>query len=127
MNPFSARPSYRFRGPCELTAVQSCNGTRPDFSVRVDYLSGTFEIGAIGVVKDGSVWTVRENRQFETTSTETPVVSGTTTTFTQADVTISVETNEVVLSVGDGIGITITRSFAGEYLFKVGIALFQSS
>ena len=79
------------------------------------------------MVKDGSVWTVRENRQFETTSTETPVVSGITTTFTQAGVTISVETNEVVLSVGDGIGITITRSFAGEYLFKVGIALFQSS
>ena len=113
VSPFNATPSYQFRGSCELTAVTSCSGV-PDFSVRVDYLTETLDIGAVGVLKDGLVWTVREDRTIESSSSEVPVVSGNTTRYESSAITITRGSEDISISVGDGIGVTVVRSFAGK-------------
>lgn len=114
ISPFNASLSYQFRGTCELIALQSCNGSRPDFAVRVDYLSDNFGVGAVGVFKDGFRWVVREDRSFFTTSSEVAVVVGNVSTYVASDVAVTREGDVVRLAVGDEIGVTVTRSFAGE-------------
>jgi len=114
VSPFNATPSYQFRGTCELTAVQSCDSSRPDFSVRVDYITDNFDVGAIGVFKDGLRWVISEDRSFFTNSSETPSVSGNETRYASSEVTIIRGSDVMEIAVEDNIGVRISRSFAGE-------------
>ncbi len=126
VRPFNSGPGYQFRGTCEVTALQSCNGSRPDFAVRVDYLSDTFDLGAIGILKDGFVWTVREDRTVLTTSTETPSVTGSTSTYVRSDVRVTRNTDNITLVVGNGTNVEITRSFTGMLYIKCAVVFYKS-
>ena len=57
---------------------------------------------------------LREDQSLFTNSTEVPVVSGNTSTYAASDVAVTKEGDTVRIDVGDALGVSITRLFAGE-------------
>lgn len=122
VSPFSFTPTtgYRFRGTCELTALQSCSGAEPDFAVRVDFLTDTLETGAVGVFRSGLNWISTEEGNFETTSQEMPEViitdDGEQRRYGDSDIVVTMNTTAKtnIIRTEDNILTTITHNYEGK-------------
>ena len=66
MQPFSGNTKYNFMGPCEHTALSSCNPI-PFFDVRVtvDFLTESLENGAVGLHVNDLRYVSREDGTFD--------------------------------------------------------------
>ena len=115
VNYFSAQTQYRIRGTCELIAVQSCNDTQTDFSVRVDFLRDDTSNGAVGIFKDGLNWVSRQDGSFSTTSTEQPTGTATNRFYASSRIRVMINSTEEITTLRDDeIGITVTHSYGGK-------------
>lgn len=119
VSPFNATNSYNFRGTCELTALMSCNGSRADFAVRVDFAADNSN-GAVGVYKNSLRWISREDGTFIFyNGTENVAASDSTLIdFLSAGVTVRLNSSAstTVIDVQDGIGVTVVHNYGGTYI-----------
>ena len=115
VNYFSAQTQYRIRGTCELIAVQSCNNTQTNFSVRVDFLRDDTNNGAVGIFKDGLNWVSREDGLFSTSSIKQPTGTATDRFYASSRIRVMINSTErITILRDDEIGITVTHSYGGK-------------
>ncbi len=116
VRPFNAAPGYNYRGSCEIVAIRSCNLTELDFSVRIDYLTETTDLGGVGVHKDEFVWVSRENGDFVSTAPGRSVEPDDSLFYQASDIRIIQNTTAMTttIRVGDGIGVTIVHNYGGK-------------
>ena len=105
---------------CELIAVQSCNNTQTDFSIRVDFLRNDTSNGAVGIFKNGLNWVSREDGSFSTSSSEQPTGTVTDRVYTSSRIRVMINSDaQITILRDDEIGITIIHSYgAGKYIKK---------
>ena len=119
VRPFNRSMGYTYRGSCEIVAIQSCNqsmGVELDFTVRVDYITETSELGAVGIHKDEYTWVSREDGEYVSTSPGEVVQPDGSLYYPDSDirVTHNATTMRRTIRVGDGIGITIVHNYGGK-------------
>ena len=114
ISPFNGNSKYSLKGTCEYIALSSCDGS-PDFSVTVDFLTGSLENGAIGITKDGQHWISREDGTIESSA----VISNTSPDG-DGNIVISYRGQNVLgiigsgfnrLEVADGINVVVTHQY----------------
>ena len=115
VSPFNASTSYNFLGSCELIALMSCNGTEPDFSVRVDFISSDDSNGAVGVFLDGLSWISREDGSFSAEIDPTSMPDANTMLFSDNDVTVrmNASASRTEIQVGGAIDVTVMHNYGG--------------
>ncbi len=113
VRPFNDAPGYNFSDSCEIVAIQSCNLTELDFSVRVDFLTDTTDLGAVGVHKDEFVWVSRENGDFVSNSPGQLIEADGSLFYPASDIRITENATAMTttIKVGDGIGVTIVHNY----------------
>ena len=67
VQPFNRSVSYQFRGTCEHTALSLCEGLSDGskFSINVDFLTESMEMGAVGLFLGDSRWISREDGSYD--------------------------------------------------------------
>ena len=127
VQPFNSNTKYSFRGTCELVALTSCNGTEPEFAVRVDFLSDTDSNGAVGVFVGGALWISREDGSLFSDVQADPSSSmgQDVLEYPGHDVTVTLDSAEQrrTIEVGGRIQVTVRHVYGGKIL-SLSISLF---